>query len=220
MGRKIENAIAVVGIHTGIGKTIVSAVLTQALDADYWKPIQAGTDDRDMLTVQRLIAKGAARVHPEAILLKMPASPHVAAAAEGIQIDHTTFQRPATDRPLIVETAGGVLSPVSASHTVADLVAYYGLPTILVSQNYLGSINHTLSAIECLRSRGILILGIIISGEKNDMSEGFISNYSKVPVLAHVPVLNTTNNTDVINTANNISSSLHVIRQVLGTANR
>lgn len=215
MGRPIKNAIAIAGIHTGIGKTVVSAVLTEALGADYWKPIQAGTDDRDMLAVQRLVTNGAGRVHPEAVLLKMAASPHTAAAAEGVEIDHTAFAWPTTERPLVVETAGGVLSPVSATHTVADMLAFYELPTVLVSQNYLGSINHTLMAVEVLRSRRIRTLGIIISGDKEPMSEQFITEYSGTPILAHVPSLNIVDKNNIIAEANIIFSHLDIIRNML-----
>jgi len=218
MGQPITNAIAVAGIHTGIGKTVVSAVLAEALGTDYWKPIQAGTDDRDMLTVQRLITNGADRVHPEAVLLQMPASPHTAAAAEGIEIDHTAFSWPVTDKPLLVETAGGVLSPVSAMHTVADMIAYYELPTVLVSQNYLGSINHTLMTVETLRNRGIRIIGIIISGEKNDMSEQFIAQYTRMPILAHIPAIGIMDNANIISIARNISDDLAVIKNTLSVS--
>lgn len=180
-------AIAILGIHTGIGKTITSAVMTEALGAHYWKPVQAGLEERDTDTVSRLITNGPARVHPEAVQLKMPASPHTAAAAEGITIDHTTFIFPPTTSPLLVETAGGVLSPISHNATMADFVAHFQLPAILISQNYLGSINHTLSAIEVLRHRGIPLLGIVMNGTPDPSSESFVASYTGVPVIARVP---------------------------------
>lgn len=184
-----KNALAVVGIHTGIGKTVVSAAIAELSGADYWKPIQAGIDERDMLTVKGLISNADNRLHPEAVLLKMPASPHAAAAAEGIEIDYTHFSWPQTPNPLIVETAGGVLSPVSAEKTVADMVAHFQLPTLLVSKNYLGSINHTLMAIEVLRNRKIDLLGIVINGEPNEASEKFIETYSGVKIIMRMPLL-------------------------------
>jgi dethiobiotin synthetase len=176
-----------VGIHTGIGKTISSAVIAEAIGADYWKPVQAGLEERDTATVQRLITNGAARVHPEAVQLSMAASPHTAAAAACIVIDYTLFQWPVTDQLLLVETAGGVLSPMTATATMADFVAHNNLPALLVSQNYLGSINHTVLSIEVLKGRGIPILGIIMNGPQDQSSESFIEQYTGVPVIARIP---------------------------------
>jgi dethiobiotin synthetase len=183
----MKNTIAIAGIHTGIGKTIVSAVLAEALGADYWKPVQAGLEERDAALVKQLITNGDQRVHPEAVLLPQPISPHAAAAIDGITIDYTKFAWPTTDKLLLVETAGGVLSPMTDSATMADFISYYQLPTILVAQNYLGSINHTLLSIEALTSRGINILGIVISGHHNKASESFIEQYGEIPVIAAVP---------------------------------
>lgn len=183
----MKNTIAIAGIHTGIGKTVVSAVLAEALDADYWKPVQAGLEERDAAFIQQMISRGEERVHPEAVLLPQPISPHAAAAIDGIHIDYTKFNWPVTNKLLLVETAGGVLSPMTDSATMADFIAYYRLPTILVTQNYLGSINHTLLSIEALRSRGIDLLGLVVSGKHNKSSESFIEQYGKVPIIATVP---------------------------------
>jgi dethiobiotin synthetase len=135
----MNNCIAISGIHTGIGKTIVSAVLTQALSAHYWKPVQAGIEERDASLVRQLITDGETRVHEEAVVLTQPLSPHTAAAIDGVEIDFTSFAWPDTNQQLLVETAGGLLSPMSATTTMADFIAHYNLPTVLVSQNYLGS---------------------------------------------------------------------------------
>jgi dethiobiotin synthetase len=181
------NSIAIAGIHTGIGKTIASAVIAEAIGADYWKPVQAGLEERDTHTVRELISNGVKRVHGEAILLSRPISPHAAAAVDGIDIDYKTFEWPQTDKTLLVETAGGILSPISANGTMADFITHYNMPAILVSQNYLGSINHTLMSIEVLRSRDIKLLGIVMCGPENPSSEAFIEQYGKVPVIAHIP---------------------------------
>ena len=183
----MKNSIAILGIHTGIGKTISSAVIAQAMGADYWKPVQAGLEERDAALVTKLLTNGTERVHEEAVKLQRPMSPHAAAAAEGIEIDYTSFKWPHTDKTLIVETAGGILSPMSASTTMADFVGHYGLPAILIVQNYLGSINHTLLSIEVLKSRGIKLLGLVINGAANEASETFIEQYAHVPVLARIP---------------------------------
>ncbi len=185
----MKNRIAILGIHTGIGKTIASAVIAEATGADYWKPVQAGIEERDADTVRQLISNGTGRVHKEAILLSAPMSPHAAAAIDNVEVDYTTFQWPQTDKVLLVETAGGILSPMSATTTMADFVTHYQLPAILVVQNYLGSINHSLLSIEVLKNRDINLLGIVISGAANDASETFIEQYSNTRIIARIPAL-------------------------------
>ena len=184
-----KKRIAIAGIHTGIGKTIVSTIVADALEADYWKPVQAGIEERDTLVVAQLLNNGHERVFQEAFLLTQPMSPHAAAAIDGVAIDFRRFTWPETSNTLVVETAGGLLSPIAARETAADFISYYQLPVILVSQNYLGSINHTLLAIEVLKSRGIRLLGIIFSGDENPSSEAFIRQYSGAPVIARIPFL-------------------------------
>lgn len=206
-----NSIIAILGIHTGIGKTITSAVMTEALGANYWKPVQAGLEERDTDTVSRLITNGPARVHPEAVQLKMPASPHTAAAAEGITIDHTSFLFPTVEAPLLVETAGGVLSPISHNATMADFVAHFQLPAILVSQNYLGSINHTLAAIEVIRHRGIPLLGIVMNGTPDPSSESFIESYTGVSIIARVPHFHDVTHQDVAACAGVIRPALQSV---------
>ncbi len=200
----MNKAIAIAGIHTGIGKTIASAIVAEALDADYWKPVQAGLEERDSDALRNWLSNGPARVHPEAVALREPLSPHAAAAIDGVTIDHTAFAWPKTDRLLIVETAGGLLSPMSATATMADFIQYYQLPTLLVAQNYLGSINHTLLTIEVLRSRGIQLLGIVMNGATNNASESFIEQYGQTPIVARIPQLPLTNNQSIVQCANDI----------------
>ena len=199
-----DKLIAIAGIHTGIGKTIASAVLAEAMGADYWKPIQAGIEECDKHTVQNLITNGSQRVHQEAIVLTQPLSPHAAASIDGVTIDFKKFQFPQTDKLLLVETAGGVLSPVSGTTTMADFMAWYSLPAILVVKNYLGSINHTLLSIEVLKTRGIRLLGLIINGEPNEASENFIVQYSGVPIIARIPLFRTVNPTSISKCAETI----------------
>ena len=129
----MNKSIAIAGIHTGIGKTIASAVVAEAIGADYWKPVQAGKDQRDALLIKELLTNGEQRVHEEEIILSEPLSPHAAAAIDGVAIDFRTFKWPATDKTLLIETAGGVLSPISADSTMADFIAFYNLPVLLVS---------------------------------------------------------------------------------------
>jgi dethiobiotin synthetase len=202
------NAIAVIGIHTGIGKTVASAVLTECLDACYWKPVQSGAHERDILLVRDLIKDGQKRVFQETYLLQQPLSPHEAARIDGITIDITKFKFPPADSRLIVETAGGLLSPMSDDGTMADFISHYHLPVILVVQHYLGSINHTLLTIETLKSRGIALLGLVWNGAANASSEEFISRYTKAPVLVRIPEMNPVNHENVQKVVSNVKSTL------------
>ncbi|MBC3542218.1 dethiobiotin synthase [Rufibacter sediminis] len=171
----------VTGIGTDVGKTIASAVLTEALQADYWKPVQAGNlEDSDTHTVRSLVSNSSTVFHPEAYRLQMPASPHTAAAAEGIELSLSEVQLPSTQNHLIVEGAGGVMVPLNNQELVLDLIQKLNLEVVLVSRNYLGSINHTLMAVEVLRSRNIRIAGIIFNGEPNASSEEFILRYTQL----------------------------------------
>lgn len=205
----MRNVIAILGIHTDIGKTIASAVIAEALQADYWKPVQAGGLDRtDTHIVSSLLTNGAQRVHPEAYRLTQPMSPHAAAAIDNITIDHTQLPWPETSNTLLVETAGGILSPMTDNATMVDFVQHYRLPAILISQNYLGSINHTLSGIEVLKSRQVPLLGVVINGEPNNATEQYIETYSGVPIIARVPFLQEVSRETVSECAQHIRPSL------------
>ncbi|MCX2741007.1 dethiobiotin synthase [Pontibacter anaerobius] len=169
----------VTGIGTDVGKTVAAAILTEALQADYWKPVQAGgLDFTDTDTVKSLVSNELSVFHPEAYSLKMAASPHKAAAAEGVEIDVKGMKLPDTQNNLIVEGAGGLMVPLNKRYLVLDLVQQLGLEVILVSRNYLGSINHTLLTAEVLRYRKIPVAGIIFNGEENATSEDFIVKYT------------------------------------------
>ena len=179
-------SIAIVGIHTGIGKTIVSAIMTEALLADYWKPVQAGNlDATDTMEVKRLVSNPTSIFYKEAYLLKEPMSPHAAAEKEGIQIDVEKINLPNANRRTIVETAGGLMSPITPNKTNLDLVLSLQLPVVLVSKNYLGSINHTMLTYEVLARYDIEIKGIIFNGPSTPASEEFIlSNTGLIPLLS------------------------------------
>lgn len=169
----------VTGIGTDVGKTVAAAILTEALQADYWKPVQAGgLDFTDTDTVKSLVSNEQSVFHPEAYRLKMAASPHKAAAAEGVEIDVQGLQLPNTQNNLVVEGAGGLMVPLNKRYLVLDLVQQLGLEVVLVSRNYLGSINHTLLTAEVLRYRKIPVAGIIFNGEENATSEDFIVKYT------------------------------------------
>ncbi|MBC6995731.1 dethiobiotin synthase [Neolewinella lacunae] len=177
------------GIHTDAGKTVTAAFLQMALNADYWKPIQAGDlafGDTDR--VRAWTGAAAERFHPVRHALRTPASPHYAARLDGVEIALTDFTLPATNgRSLIVEGAGGLLVPINERETVADLIVHFGLPVVLASRHYLGSINHTLLSIAYLRQRGIPLAGLIYSGGDSPETVRIIGEQTGVWPLAELP---------------------------------
>lgn len=174
----------VTGIGTDVGKTVAAAVLTQALGADYWKPVQAGgLEHTDLAEVRRLVAHPGSSFHPERHRLQLAASPHRAAAAEERRIRSGDFQLPDTPNHLVVEGAGGLLVPLADDFLVADLVQQLGLQVVVVSRHYLGSINHTLLTLEVLRQRGIALRGLVFNGPPDDPTESVILRHTPAPVL-------------------------------------
>lgn len=156
------------GTDTGVGKTVFAAALAGALGASYWKPVQCGLEGGgDRETVRRLSGLAAERVLPEVYRLKMPASPHIAARAEGIAIDEAKLVPPAVAGPLVIEGAGGLMVPVTDDLLMIDLFARWQIPVILVARTALGTINHSLLSIEALRGRAIPIHGIAFVGDEN-----------------------------------------------------
>ena len=177
----------IAGIGTEIGKTFISSILTEYLQADYWKPVQAGAlDFTDSDTVRSLISNDKTIFHPETYRLTEPMSPHAAAAIDGVMIELSKFELPQTDNHLIVELAGGLMVPLNNQETNLDLIKQLNLPVILVSRNYLGSINHTLLSAEILKLNNIPVKGLIFNGEQNKSSENFILNYTKLESLGRV----------------------------------
>jgi dethiobiotin synthetase len=178
------NDIAIVGIHTGIGKTIASAILAQAIQADYWKPIQAGgLDDSDTIKVKSLVSSSNSFFHPEAFRLKLAMSPHAAAEKEGVKIELSKIILPKSNRSIVVETAGGLLSPINNTKTNLDLLNHLQLPVILVTKNYLGSINHTMLTYSQLIQNNIKVKGIVFNGISNPDTEDFIIRNTGLSVL-------------------------------------
>lgn len=169
---------------TDAGKTLVSAILCRALGADYWKPIQCGSP-RDSDQISSLLGKEQV-IHPETYDLKMPASPHAASKAEGVEVVLENFTLPKTENSLIIEGAGGLLVPLNDECFVIDLIQYLNVQVILVANLYLGSINHTLLSIEALKARNIHIEGIIFNGESNPESERIILKHSGLRVLLRI----------------------------------
>ncbi len=183
-------AIVVTATGTDIGKTIFAAALTAALDGYYWKPVQAGLDDgTDRERVRALSGLGNDRILPEAYRLTTPCSPHRAAEIDGVTIDVLALRPPPSTRPLVIEGAGGVLVPFTRATSFADIVARWQLPAVLVAATSLGTISHSLTAIEALRSRGIDIRGVAFVGDTNEDSEATIAGMGGVRRLGCLPML-------------------------------
>ena len=164
----------ITGIGTDVGKTIASAIVVEALEADYWKPIQAGDlDNSDSHKVKALGISHKAKVFPNSYALHTPASPNFAAELDGITIDLKQIKEPKTDNHLVIEGAGGILVPLNNKDCVVDLIQN-DYKVIIVSRHYLGSINHTLLTIEALQNRKISVAGIIFSGDENKATEEII----------------------------------------------
>jgi dethiobiotin synthetase len=179
----------VTGTHTGIGKTLVSAILCLGLGAKYWKPIQTGSIEG---TDTRWIAEriGVENVFPESYCLKKPESPHSAAEAENITLFLSQIQMPFTSEPLIIEGAGGIMVPINRECLMLDLFERLKRSIIVVAGMYLGTINHTLLTLEALQYRKIPIAGVIFSGDEQLPVIDIILHYSKAPFLGHIPQLN------------------------------
>jgi dethiobiotin synthetase len=176
----------ITGIGTDVGKTITSAIVTQALESDYWKPIQAGDlDNSDSHKIQRYISNDKTIIHENSYKLNTPASPHLAAAIDGITIDLKKIVEPKTKNHLIIEGAGGLLVPLNDNDTIIDLIKP-DYKIILVSRHYLGSINHTLLSFEALKSRNLNIAGIIFSGDENKATEEIILKKTKAKFIGRI----------------------------------
>lgn len=189
-GLSIPPRIIVAGIGTGVGKTLVSAILTLGLEADYWKPIQSGLDTpTDTQWVQAATELASRRFHPEGYRLALPASPHHAAAAEGVVIDPSRLRVPSTSRTLVIETAGGLMVPLNGRVMFIDLLEQWKFPVALVVHTYLGSINHSLLSIEALQRRGIPLAGVVVNEGGHPESVPPILAAADAPLLGHVPRL-------------------------------
>ncbi len=179
--------IFITGIGTNIGKTVVSAIVTEYLNADYWKPIQSGDlMDSDTMKVKALVSNNKSVFHPEKHRLSQPLSPHAAAKKDGVAIKLEDFTLPQTENHLVIEGAGGLMVPLNNEILIADLIQHLDVSVLLVSQNYLGSINHTLLTIQELKRRNIKIIGIVINGESTPETEAFIMQYSNLPIIFRI----------------------------------
>lgn len=178
----------ITGIGTGVGKTVISAIIAEALEADYWKPVQAGYENgTDSQWVKKMLKNNKSIVHPETYLLKFPASPHIAAGEEGVAISLKKIRdsKPRTSHHLVIEGAGGLMAPLNEKEFVMDLIGQLDAKVIIVSKNYLGSINHSLLTAAMLKERKTDVLGWVFNDEYLDY-ENDIVQWSGFPWIASV----------------------------------
>ncbi|HSV12397.1 MAG TPA: dethiobiotin synthase [Hanamia sp.] len=186
--------IFITGTGTDVGKTVIASIVTEALRADYWKPVQAGfSDGTDSLRVKDLISNNKTKIHQELYLLEMPASPHLSSAAEGkeIKIKNIIDHLPETKNQLIIEGAGGLMVPLNKNELILDLIKKLKAPVMIVSKNELGSINHSLLTAAVLKKEKIKVFGWIFTEEYKNYQEE-IAGWSGYPVIAsvkHLPVI-------------------------------
>lgn len=188
--KSTKKRIFITGIGTEIGKTFCSAIVAEALKADYWKPVQAGElDQLDSSWVKNAISNKKTKILKEQYLLSEPMSPHAAAAIDGIELKPENFEVPETSNELVIEGAGGLMVPLNHNgDLIVDLIPLVSDEVILISKNYLGSINHTLLSIELLKLRNIPIKGIIFNGEPNQATEDIILTTTGVKLIGKVPL--------------------------------
>ncbi len=182
---KTVKRIFITGISTEVGKTMTSAIVVEALKADYWKPIQAGDlEYSDSHKVADLISNQKTVIHENSYALKFPMSPHASAALEGIEIDLDKIEEPRTNNHLVIEGAGGLLVPLNQENTILDLIRPH-YKVIVVSRHYLGSINHSLLTVERLQNMGLEV-ALLFSGEENKATETIIAKMTGARVLGRI----------------------------------
>jgi dethiobiotin synthetase len=206
-------SIFITGIGTDVGKTVVAAMVTEALQAAYWKPVQAGYEEgTDSEWVAERISHPHDRIWPEAYKLALPASPHIAARQEGVEISLAQIARQrkafATSDPpagltgdpspksflragqppgfVVIEGAGGLLVPLNEKEFVLDLVKELDATVILVSRNYLGSINHSLLTATVCRTHGLKVAGWVFNDQYGHYEEEIVQ-WSGFPAIASIP---------------------------------
>jgi dethiobiotin synthetase len=179
--------IVVTGTDTGIGKTVFSAGLVRLLDGYYWKPVQAGLDgETDSSVVRHLAGLPAERILPERWRLKTPASPHLAAERDGVEIDPAALSPPVVSGPLVIEGAGGLMVPLKRGRLFIDVFAQWQVPVVLCARTALGTLNHTLLSLEALRRRAIPVVGIALIGDAHPDNERTLGEMGGVPILGRL----------------------------------
>ena len=182
----------VTGTDTGVGKTLLSALLVAALNRKYWKPIQTGASEgTDRETVVKWTGVAADRTCAESYIFDRPVSPHLAAEQEGSAIDLHRIRRPMSQEALIIEGAGGVFVPINEDAFMLDLIRLLGTPVIVAARTTLGTINHTLLTLAAIRNRKLDLRGVVMIGKENPDNRRAVERYGNVPVIGVIPWLDT-----------------------------
>ena len=178
------------GTDTDIGKTLISSFFVRGLNSFYWKPIQSGTESQtDSQTIKQLTRANKEKIIKEAYVFTKPLSPHWAAEIDKKTINLDFLKLPKVKGPLIVETAGGLMVPITRNYLQIDQLQKWSLPVILVCKSSLGTLNHTLLSIEALKRRNINILGIVVNGKKHLDNPKTITQFTDVPIIAEFPYM-------------------------------
>ncbi len=187
IGHEIPRQLFITGTDTGVGKTVVSAILMAGLEGKYWKPIQSGLEEMtDTDWIRAVTGLPENHFYTETYRLQQPLSPHASAATEGIHIELESFQLPDTEEHLIVEGAGGIMVPLNETHFMLDLMKKLAIPVLLVARSELGTINHTLLSLEQMRRHGLEVFGVVMNGPNNPGNREAIERYGNVKVRAEI----------------------------------
>ena len=214
--KKTNKQFIVCGTDTDIGKTLISAFMVRGLNSFYWKPIQSGIgSETDSQCVQRISEINKKKIIKEAYMFREPVSPHWAAEIDQTNIEKDFLKLPNVDGSLVVETAGGLMVPLTRNFLQIDQIKLWNLPVLLVCRSSLGTLNHTLLSIEALKARKIKILGLIINGEKHLDNPKTLKTFSKLPIIAEFPFINNinSNSLDILWQDLNINENLDLIFQ-------
>lgn len=196
----------ITGIGTGVGKTVVSAILTQYLQAAYWKPVQAGDLHQSDSMVVRSLIDTHLTVHPERYCLQLPVSPHQSAGFENVSISLTDFELPQTQGSLVVEGSGGLFVPLNNHSFIIDLIEQFRLPTVLVVRDYLGCINHTILSVQALQHRNMPIAYVAFNGTFNPATKEIIRKHIPAEVkLLELPDIDQINKESIDNASASLS---------------
>jgi dethiobiotin synthase len=195
---KFPEQFLITGTDTGVGKTVVSAILLAGLGYRYWKPIQSGLQERtDTEVIKKMTGLPDWHFLPETYRLRTPASPHVSAKVDGIEIDMANLKKPSTAGKLLVEGAGGVMVPLNDHSLMLDLIEALDMPVLLVARSGLGTINHSLLSLAALRSRSVEVLGVVLNGERHGHNRRAIEHYGDVRVLAEIEPMQNMNSQSI-----------------------
>ena len=203
--------IFITGIGTDVGKTVAAAVISKALEADYWKPVQCGDlDNSDSIRIEKLTGL---KTLPEAFKLNAPMSPHAAADLEGVELNIDKIEMPKSDNLIVVEGAGGVMVPLGSTETYLDLMIELNLPVVLVTRHYLGSINHTMLSWKVLKETGLNVVALVISGKPHESTESYFRSQMEVPFI-RITELEGLNSKSISTEAERLRSQIHSLIRI------